>query len=113
MTEDDKGNVRIEQCGTNLCGYAVGSGEKVERRRVIDGIDPDRPSTDLAAQCVDERPADTPYAWSVIGAAREHHLDGRATVGASGRTCVRSHHHDAGGEQGGSERADDSSRTRA
>ena len=28
-TEDDKGNVRIEQCGPNLCGYAVGSGEKI------------------------------------------------------------------------------------
>ena len=28
-TEDDKGNVRIEQCGADLCGYAVGSGEKV------------------------------------------------------------------------------------
>jgi uncharacterized protein (DUF2147 family) len=28
-TEDDKGNVRIEQCGSNLCGYAVGSGEKI------------------------------------------------------------------------------------
>jgi uncharacterized protein (DUF2147 family) len=28
-TEEDKGNVRIEQCGANLCGYAVGSGEKI------------------------------------------------------------------------------------
>jgi hypothetical protein len=28
-TEDDKGNVRIEQCGADLCGYAVGSGEKI------------------------------------------------------------------------------------
>lgn len=28
-TEDDKGNVRIERCGANLCGYAVGSGEKI------------------------------------------------------------------------------------
>jgi hypothetical protein len=28
-TEDDKGNVRIEQCGSDLCGYAVGSGEKI------------------------------------------------------------------------------------
>jgi hypothetical protein len=28
-TEDDKGNVRIEQCGQDLCGYAVGSGEKI------------------------------------------------------------------------------------
>jgi len=28
-TEENKGNVRIEQCGPSLCGYAVGSGEKV------------------------------------------------------------------------------------
>ena len=28
-TENNKGNVRIEQCGTNLCGYAVNSGEKI------------------------------------------------------------------------------------
>jgi hypothetical protein len=28
-TEDDKGQVRIEQCGQNLCGYAVKSGERV------------------------------------------------------------------------------------
>lgn len=28
-TEDDKGNVRIAQCGANLCGYAVGSGEEI------------------------------------------------------------------------------------
>jgi hypothetical protein len=28
-TEDSKGNVRIEQCGANLCGYAVGSGERI------------------------------------------------------------------------------------
>lgn len=28
-TERDKGNVRIEPCGQNLCGYAVGSGEKI------------------------------------------------------------------------------------
>jgi uncharacterized protein (DUF2147 family) len=28
-TEENKGNVRIEQCGDNLCGYAVKSGEKV------------------------------------------------------------------------------------
>jgi len=27
--EDDKGNVRIEQCGANLCGYAVKTGERV------------------------------------------------------------------------------------
>ncbi|MGH6714689.1 MAG: DUF2147 domain-containing protein [Bradyrhizobium sp.] len=28
-TEDDKGNVRIEQCGADLCGYTVGSGDKI------------------------------------------------------------------------------------
>ena len=28
-TEEDKGNVRIEQCGTDLCGYAVKSGERI------------------------------------------------------------------------------------
>ena len=28
-TEDNKGSVRIEQCGQNLCGYAVKSGEKI------------------------------------------------------------------------------------
>ena len=28
-TEEDKGNVRIEPCGANLCGYAVKSGERV------------------------------------------------------------------------------------
>ncbi|MGH6681782.1 MAG: DUF2147 domain-containing protein [Bradyrhizobium sp.] len=28
-TEGDKGNVRITQCGANLCGYALGSGEKI------------------------------------------------------------------------------------
>ena len=28
-TEDDKGQVRIESCGQNLCGYAVKSGEKI------------------------------------------------------------------------------------
>jgi uncharacterized protein (DUF2147 family) len=28
-TEENKGNVRIEQCGDNLCGYAAKSGEKV------------------------------------------------------------------------------------
>jgi len=27
--EDDKGQVRIEQCGQNLCGYAVKSGEEI------------------------------------------------------------------------------------
>jgi len=27
--EDDKGNVRIEQCGANLCGYAAKTGERV------------------------------------------------------------------------------------
>jgi len=28
-TEENKGNVRIEPCGSNLCGYAVKSGEKI------------------------------------------------------------------------------------
>jgi uncharacterized protein (DUF2147 family) len=28
-TEEDKGNVRIEACGTNLCGYADKTGEKI------------------------------------------------------------------------------------
>jgi uncharacterized protein (DUF2147 family) len=28
-TEENKGNVRIEQCGKNLCGYAVKTGEKI------------------------------------------------------------------------------------
>ena len=28
-TEENKGNVRIEECGQNLCGYAVKSGEKI------------------------------------------------------------------------------------
>jgi uncharacterized protein (DUF2147 family) len=28
-TEENKGNVRIEQCGANLCGYAQGSGEQI------------------------------------------------------------------------------------
>ena len=28
-TEENKGNVRIEECGANLCGYAVNSGEKI------------------------------------------------------------------------------------
>jgi uncharacterized protein (DUF2147 family) len=28
-TEENKGNVRIESCGSNLCGYAVKTGEKI------------------------------------------------------------------------------------
>jgi uncharacterized protein (DUF2147 family) len=28
-TEENKGNVRIEECGGNLCGYAVKTGEKI------------------------------------------------------------------------------------
>jgi uncharacterized protein (DUF2147 family) len=28
-TEENKGNVRIEECGTALCGYAANSGEKI------------------------------------------------------------------------------------
>ena len=27
-TEENKGNVRIEECGANLCGYSVNTGEK-------------------------------------------------------------------------------------
>jgi uncharacterized protein (DUF2147 family) len=29
QTEENKGNVRVEQCGANLCGYAVNSGERI------------------------------------------------------------------------------------
>jgi Uncharacterized protein conserved in bacteria (DUF2147) len=28
-TEENKGNVRIEECGANLCGYSVNTGEKI------------------------------------------------------------------------------------
>ena len=28
-TEENKGNVRVEQCGQNLCGYAVNTGERI------------------------------------------------------------------------------------
>ena len=28
-TEENKGNVRIEQCGDNLCGYAVKTNERI------------------------------------------------------------------------------------
>jgi uncharacterized protein (DUF2147 family) len=28
-TEENKGNVRVENCGQNLCGYAVKTGEKI------------------------------------------------------------------------------------
>ncbi|MFO1110349.1 MAG: DUF2147 domain-containing protein [Bradyrhizobium sp.] len=28
-TEENKGNVRIEECGTNLCGYAVNTNERI------------------------------------------------------------------------------------
>jgi uncharacterized protein (DUF2147 family) len=28
-TEENKGNVRIEECGQNLCGYAVKTGTKI------------------------------------------------------------------------------------
>jgi uncharacterized protein (DUF2147 family) len=28
-TEDNKGNVRIEECGANLCGYSVNTGERI------------------------------------------------------------------------------------
>lgn len=29
QTEENKGNVRVEQCGANLCGYAVNSGDRI------------------------------------------------------------------------------------
>ena len=29
VTEENKGNVRIEQCGQNICGYAVKTGERI------------------------------------------------------------------------------------
>src|SRR5439155_18007821 len=28
-TENNKGNVRVEECGANLCGYAEKTGEKI------------------------------------------------------------------------------------
>jgi uncharacterized protein (DUF2147 family) len=28
-TEENKGNVRVEQCGQNLCGYTIGTNEKI------------------------------------------------------------------------------------
>ena len=28
-TEENKGNVRIEECGANLCGYAVNTGARI------------------------------------------------------------------------------------
>jgi uncharacterized protein (DUF2147 family) len=28
-TEENKGNVRVEQCGADLCGYAVTTGERI------------------------------------------------------------------------------------
>ena len=28
-TEENKGNVRIEECGANLCGYSVNTGERI------------------------------------------------------------------------------------
>jgi hypothetical protein len=28
-TEDNKGNVRVEECGGNLCGYSVNTGERI------------------------------------------------------------------------------------
>ena len=36
-TEENKGNVRIEACGSNLCGYAVKSGEKILISMTPDG----------------------------------------------------------------------------
>jgi hypothetical protein len=29
QTEENKGNVRVESCGANLCGYAVNTGERI------------------------------------------------------------------------------------
>jgi uncharacterized protein (DUF2147 family) len=29
QTEENKGNVRVEQCGADLCGYAVNTGERI------------------------------------------------------------------------------------
>jgi len=29
QTEENKGNVRVEPCGANLCGYAVNTGERI------------------------------------------------------------------------------------
>jgi uncharacterized protein (DUF2147 family) len=29
QTEENKGNIRVEQCGANLCGYAVNTGERI------------------------------------------------------------------------------------
>jgi uncharacterized protein (DUF2147 family) len=29
QTEENKGNVRVEQCGANLCGYGVNTGEQI------------------------------------------------------------------------------------
>ncbi len=29
QTEENKGNVRIEACGANLCGYGVNTGERI------------------------------------------------------------------------------------
>jgi uncharacterized protein (DUF2147 family) len=29
MTEENKGNVRIEECGANLCGYSVNTGARI------------------------------------------------------------------------------------
>ena len=28
-TEENKGNVRVEECGANLCGYSVNTGERI------------------------------------------------------------------------------------
>ena len=36
-TEENKGNVRVEQCGANLCGYAEKTGERVLINMKSDG----------------------------------------------------------------------------
>ena len=42
-TEENKGNVRIEECGANLCGYAVNTGAKNPDQHEAAGQQVDRP----------------------------------------------------------------------
>ena len=42
-TEENKGNVRIEECGANLCGYAVKTGERILINMKPQGCQVDRP----------------------------------------------------------------------
>jgi hypothetical protein len=44
-TEENKGNVRVESCGEDLCGYAVGSGEKILLNMEVIGQEMDRPNS--------------------------------------------------------------------